>query len=199
LIVTGIGSRDIDAIQFKICQNLATVFANKGWHLRSGGARGADSAWELGFSESDRKTIYLPEPNFNGRPNTGCYKVPDGFGDVWFEAREIATRLHSRFDQLDEFAQNAHTRNVFQVLGDDLKSKADLVVVCAPPRGRTVKGGTATAFNLAKGLRITTFNLWEPQDREALYKIYAQELMQNEPDFRTNTGHDLFAACTDSP
>lgn len=199
MIVTGIGSRDIDAIQFEICQNLATVLANKGWHLRSGGARGADSAWELGFSGSDRKTIYLPERNFNGRGNAPCFKVPSEFGDLWFEAQEIASRLHTRFDELDEFSRNAHTRNVFQVLGDDLKSKADLVVACAPPRGRTVKGGTATAFNLAKGLRITTFNLWEPQDREALYKIYAQELMQNESGFSTNTGHDLFAACTDSP
>jgi len=176
LIVTGIGSREIDTIQFEICQNLATVLANKGWHLRSGGARGADTAWELGFTGSDRKTIYLPERNFNGRGNAPYFKVPSDWHELWFEAQEIARKIHPRFDAMAEFGQNAHTRNVFQVLGDDLKTKADLVIACAEPNGRSVKGGTATAFNLAKALGVTTFNVWLPQDRETIYKIYAPEL-----------------------
>lgn len=170
MIVTGIGSRDIDATVYRGIVKLARMLADKGWHLRSGAARGSDSAWEDGWVGNDQKTIYLPYIGFGDRPkNDPCYRCPV-YDELWFEAEDIARNLHPAFDRLDDFARKAHTRNVYQVLGDDLRSKSDLVVVCAEPNGRWVKGGTATAHKLAKLKYIPTFNLWVKEERQQLFE-----------------------------
>lgn len=170
MIVTGVGSRRIDETTYRSLLKLARWFADKGWHLRSGAAKGADSAWEEAWEGNDQKTIYLPEPGFRGRPKDDpCYRCPV-YDEIWFEAEDIAQSIHSGWAWMDDFSRKAHTRNVFQVLGDDLRSKADLVVACAPPKGRGVDGGTATAYRLGKLKYIPTFNFFIEEERQQLFR-----------------------------
>lgn len=198
MIVTGIGSRKIDANQYAMIVSLARFLRKRGYHLRSGGAIGSDSAFEEGWVGSDQKTIYLPEPGFNRRPvNDACYPTPT-CDHIWFEAEDTARKIHPNFDALDEFSRNAHTRNIYQVLGDDLRSPSDLVIACALPKGKSVNGGTATAFNLAKAKGIPTFNIWLLDQRKQLLQ-HLQGCMGNVSfNLSAHTGHDLFEACCDT-
>lgn len=62
------------------------------------------------------------------------------------------------------FGQRAHTRNVFQVLGADLRSPSSFLVCWAPwdPRSAgDVTGGTRTAVRLARSFGIPVFNLFD--------------------------------------
>lgn len=199
MIITGVGSRKIDTTQYAMILSLARFLRKRGWYLRSGGAIGADSAWEDGWVGSDQKTIYLPQEGFNKRPkNDACY-LPPTYDHIWVEAEDIAQGLHQRFESLDEFARNAHTRNVYQVLGDDLRTPSDLVIACAEPNGRSVKGGTATAFNLAKAKGIPTFNIWLLAQRQQLIQ-HLQGCMGNVKfNHRAESGNPLFLACCDTP
>lgn len=174
MIITGIGSRKIDAVAFNSIHAIAKKIASMGWTLRSGGAIGADTAWELGWQGLDSKEIFLPNIGFNGRPkDDACYLTPSDY-DVWIDAEDIARQIHPVFDNLDDWQRAAHTRNVFQVLGKDLKSKSDVVAAFAPPKGKSVTGGTATAFNLARARGIPTYNLWVKEQRFEFYEfIYA--------------------------
>lgn len=160
MIVTGIGTRKTDKQAFAMLYNIARRMAHQGWELRSGGAIGADTAWERGWDGFDAKQIFLTRgTSLVIAKNTACGHI-SYYGDIWLEAEDIASRIHPRWENLDEASQALHTRNVFQILGLDLQSKTDVVAAYAPPAGNSVKGGTATAFNLARAKGIPTFNLW---------------------------------------
>ena len=70
---TGVGNRNTPADILEDMEQIARVFARLGWVLRSGGANGADSAFELGCDiENGLKEIYLPWKGFNNN-NSPCY------------------------------------------------------------------------------------------------------------------------------
>jgi len=62
----GVGSRETPADVLQVMTRFARHMESRGYILRSGGAPGADTAFEDGASESARE-IYLPWPAFNGR------------------------------------------------------------------------------------------------------------------------------------
>lgn len=160
LIVTGIGSRKINKAAFSELSQIARRMALSGWTLRSGGAVGADSAWEYGWRGFDTKEIYkVNGTSCDIAKKSGC-DVIQSYGDIWLDAEDIARNIHPGWDYLDGDSQALHTRNVFQILGIDLNTKSDVVAAYAPPLGASVRGGTATAYNLARAKGIPTFNLW---------------------------------------
>lgn len=169
MIVTGIGTRKINKPAFNMLFQIARRMAHQGWELRSGGAIGADTAWEQGWLGFDRKEIYVVKgTTCDIAKYATCGHISD-YGDIWFEAEDIASKLHPRWENLGEYAQAMHTRNVFQVLGLDLKSKSDVVAAYAPPDGQSVKGGTASAFNLARAKGIPAFNLWTKEGQQLFF------------------------------
>ncbi|MND21086.1 DNA recombination-mediator protein A [compost metagenome] len=176
MIVTGIGTRYPSQRGFEMLYQIARRMAHQGWNLRSGGAIGCDTAWENGWLGFDTKEIYVVKgtSRFIAKDST-CGHISD-YGDIWFEAEDIASKVHPRWEYLDEYAQALHTRNVFQVLGLDLKSKADVVAAYAPPVGVSVKGGTATAFNLARAKGIPTFNLWLKQGQQQFFAFVLERM-----------------------
>lgn len=176
MIVTGIGKRDISKPAFDMLYKIARRMAQSGWNLRSGGAIGSDTAWELGWEGFETKEIYLSRGTSSViAKDSTCCRISD-YGDIWFEAEDIASKLHPRWENLDEFAQALHTRNVFQVLGLDLQSKTDVVAAYAPPAGFSVKGGTATAFNLARAKGIPTFNLWTIDGQQLFFAFILERM-----------------------
>lgn len=145
----GIGSRETPANVQKQMAEIAEKLCNLGYTLRSGGAGGADAAFESGAA---KKKIYLPWDGFNGRYEDGNqYVVPP------FE-KPLVEKFHPKPKSLSEFGWKFMSRNSYQVLGDDLKTPVDFVI-CWTSNG-DIKGGTGQAMRIAKHYKIPIFNLY---------------------------------------
>jgi len=158
-IYTGIGSRKTPKDVMELMTKIAVKMNKEGFQLRSGGADGADTAFEKGAGTD--KQVFLPWKGFNHRISP--------WDCVTEEALKIAKEIHPAWHHCSQGAQKLHGRNVYQVLGFNLKSPANLVIFYAEeaPDG-TVKGGTATAVHLARKHQIPTFNLLHPSTRHQI-------------------------------
>lgn len=149
---TGIGSRETPKIMLTVMTALAQMLDKRDYVLRSGGADGADTAFAAGAT---KKVIYIPWQKFNG--------VSDGVVMGHSEIhREVAAKIHPAWSNCSDGARKLHTRNVAQVLGDDLKTPSKFLICWTP--GGTAEGGSATAINLALKHNIPVFflNKWAP-------------------------------------
>jgi hypothetical protein len=103
--------------------------AKKGLILRSGGADGADSAFEEGadsvFSERfpTNKRIYLPWEGFNGKRGIVVGDDPD--------LQEAAATWHPAWPRLSNGAKKLHTRNVAQIFGYGNEQQKSEFVLCS--------------------------------------------------------------------
>ncbi len=153
---TGIGSRKTPDLILNDMIMIAEHLAHRNWLLRSGGADGADLAFEVGCDKvSGQKEIFLPWKDFNNSKSTLYNPTKDAF--------DMASAIHPAWEYLSYGAKKLHARNVHQVLGIDLISPVDLLV-CWTDKGQE-KGGTASALKLAKQYKIKIINLaTEPFD-----------------------------------
>jgi len=150
MFYTGIVSRKTPKDVLTTMTKIAHAFAEVGWTLRSGGAEGADSAFEQGAGEL--KEIFLPWPKFNGNESPFVSPSP--------AAILLASKLHPAWNRCSQGAKKLHARNMHQILGRDLKTPSQLVI-CWTINGE-MKGGTAQAMRLAQQLEIPIFNLGAP-------------------------------------
>lgn len=150
----GIGSRETPLDIQNLMTRLAITLANDNWILRSGGADGADSAFEAG---AVAKEIYLPWDGFNGRYADGksYLLVPESH-----EVLEFVYDYHPRGLYLKAAALKFMIRNTYQVLGADLDTPSD-VVFCWTSDGKA-SGGTGQAMRIAKDYSIPIVNLYYP-------------------------------------
>lgn len=150
-IYTGIGSRQTPPDVLAEMRVIGRMLAIRGFVLRSGGADGADLAFEQGCDEGfGRKEIYVPWYGFNGSRSKLCKPSET----AW----EEAAQLHPRLEYLKYAVKQLHARNVHQILGLSCGEPTDLVI-CWTPAGADV-GGTATALTLARRLDIPIINLF---------------------------------------
>lgn len=147
-IYTGIGSRETPQEVLELMKLIAKWSAKDGWTLRSGGANGADSAFEEGCGLG-LKEIYLPWKGFNG--NASPWYDPDE------DALNLAARYHPAWEKCSREARLFHARNCYQVLGLGL-DKPSNCVVCYTHKGEG-KGGTGQAIRIAKAYNIKVFDL----------------------------------------
>ncbi len=171
----GIGSRKLPEAAEKLCIEYAYKLGVLGYVLRSGGADGADDAFETtciyNGSEAD---IFLPRAGFNGitdeRVAAVNYILPDS--DQMITSRQIMkeTGIIPWWDRMDQSSKEFHSRNVNQVMGryDSDEPVVDLVVYYAPHENGQPKGGTRTAVMLAKTLDKPVFNLMFEEDIKRL-------------------------------
>jgi hypothetical protein len=145
----GIGSRETPPNVCKEMFRLAQDLADRRWVLRSGGADGADSAFEEGCDENrGYKEIFLPWYGFNGR-----FEVETTPGrlvtvpPLTNSLRRIANSVQ-HLDRMSQGVQKLKCRNVCQILGNiPGKSPPTNVVICyQDPKKKT--GGTLFAMNL---------------------------------------------------
>lgn len=148
---TGIGSRTTPASVLEHMQSIAADLTRKEYILRSGGAAGADTAFERGCDSvnSQAKQIYLPWKNFNNNKSP-LFDIPRG-------AFTIASEIHPAWSSLSHPVRRLHARNVLQVLGMDLQTPTAFVI-CWTPSGQEI-GGTRTAIKLAHEHAIRVVNL----------------------------------------
>lgn len=180
---TGVGSRETPPEIMDLMRAVAKKFASRGWVLRSGGAEGADTAFENGwwdnrleqdacYTASDYE-CYVPWEGFNGHEisnHDGCNFVLDRMPPAIVQrARQHAVAIHPAWDKLKQGAQKLHTRNIFQVLGQDLDSPSKLLVCWAEVDDDCIpKGGTRTAWMMALKSGIPCFNLIFEEDRRRI-------------------------------
>lgn len=158
---TGIGSRETPPDLQKLMTAIAIALSNDNWILRSGGADGADDAFERGATY---KRIYLPWNGFNGRSvDNYSYVVPP------YNA-EMVHDYHPDADFLSPAGIKLMSRNSYQILGDNLDKPSEFVV-CWTVNGR-VKGGTAQAMRIAKDFNVPIYNLFREQDLDNLCKDF---------------------------
>lgn len=153
----GIGSRETPEKYLTLMKKLAAKLANLGYTLRSGGAQGADSAFEEGCDLVDgKKEIFVPWKGFNKSTSTL-------FPDVMHH--EKAATIHPVWDKLTPAVQKLHARNTMQILGKDLQSPVEFVLCWTPDGAENSSevtkdtGGTGTAIRLASDSGILIYNL----------------------------------------
>jgi hypothetical protein len=140
----GIGSRNTPDDVLDIIGKIAEGFSNRDALLRSGGAVGADLAFER---SSGLKQIFYAE-------------------DASKESIELARIIHPAWDRCSEYAKALHGRNMQIILGRNLDDPVDFVV-CWTPGGKPV-GGTGTALRLAYRHKIKVFNLYVKSDLQEI-------------------------------
>lgn len=174
---TGVGSRETPKDVLKLMFDLAFKLSQEGWVLRSGGAEGADTAFEDGaiYSLAEHSPeIYLPWYGYNNLYSTEGLLFPK-FWDNWREAEIIASEIHPAWDKLSEGAKALHTRNCYQVLGKDLSTPSKFLICWAKEtKGGEISGGTRTAVVLAQQHNIPVFNLWH-NDIQSRVEKYLEE------------------------
>lgn len=176
---TGVGARETPKDICKLMEDIAFKLASKDYILRSGAAQGADTAFEEGakaYAEQVDERVVLGQIYI---PWDGFVKGVDWFTADWYkvldrmqkkkEAEQIASEIHPAWEKCSRGAKLLHTRNVFQVLGTSLNSPSQFLICWAKlDKYGNIKGGTATAWNLAQKYGVPCFNLFNEDDKKRL-------------------------------
>ena len=148
----GIGARATPAGALSDMTVMAEWLARTGWHLSSGGADGADTAFAAGAPVGQR-TIWLPWRGYNGHRGQGCRVLSAAELSACIE---IAAPLHPAWERCSPAVRKLHARNA-AVLGLTLDRPVDAVVAFTA-EGR-IEGGTGMAIRIAEARGIPVFNL----------------------------------------
>lgn len=148
MIYAGIGSRETPSEICKLFSFFAQKLGDRGQTLRSGGAPGADTAFEEGLSPQHPREIYLPQKGFN-KSLSDLYQVTSA-------AYDLAQRYHPAWSRCNDKAKSLHARNGYQILGSTLDKPVDMVI-CQTKDG-SGEGGTGQAIRIAKAYNIPVFD-----------------------------------------
>lgn len=173
----GIGSRRTPAGVLEEMARIGAMAGARGLGLRSGAAPGADQAFERGaIATSAPREIFLPWPGFEGHTDG----IVASELSTAAEAERYASTLHLMWHRVSRAAQLLLTRDVFEVLGADLRSPVDFLVCWAPnpvldAAGRVANcdGGTGLAVRLAYRERIEIVHLGLDGHRARLRRLLA--------------------------
>ena len=163
----GIGARATPAGVLADMTVMAAWLARTGWHLSSGGADGADSAFATGAPVGQR-TIWLPWPGYNGHRGPNCRVLS---ATELSACMEIAARLHPAWERCSPAVRKLHARNAAVLLGGTLDRPVDAMVAWTA-EGR-VEGGTGMAIRIAGARGIPVFNLGTMTPRSVCERLIA--------------------------
>lgn len=135
----GIGSRETPRETLEKMAEIATYLEKHKWVLRSGGAKGADQAFEAGLRNAKNAQIFYPQD-----------KIP-----LWTNV--FTDMFHPAPNRLGDFARKLMNRNAMQILGADGNSPVKMVI-CWTKDGKA-SGGTGQAIRIAEYFGIPVFNL----------------------------------------
>jgi hypothetical protein len=166
----GIGSRETPENVLKIMTQLGYSLAKKDFILRSGGANGADLAFENGCDKANgKKEIYLPWKGFNDSKSDLYYE------NLPKEATDIAFEHHPGLYKCKYGVIKLMARNTCQVLGKDCKTPSNFIICYCKVVNNKPTGGTSQAIRVAEAHKIPVFNLFFKEELDKL-KVFIQEL-----------------------
>ena len=142
----GIGSRKTPQEVLNLMTRIAQYMKDIGWTLRSGGALGADKAFEIGAGQT--KEIF-----------TANDFIPQ-------KAFDTVPKYHPAPYALSDFATRLMARNAMQIFGKEMDQPVKLVMCWTPdgangtsiPTTRNT-GGTGQAIRIAADNGIRVLNL----------------------------------------
>lgn len=158
----GIGSRDTPLEICSLMTGVAKMLDGRGYTLRSGGAEGADRAFDLGTSGMSHPEIYLPWEGFNNQSMT----IKPTAAQL-AKAYKVASKYHPAWQNCSEGARKMHIRNSFQILGLECDQPSKFVV-CWTKDGKA-SGGTGQALRIAEAYKIPVHNLFHEEKRVMFY------------------------------
>jgi hypothetical protein len=137
----GIGSRETPDNILGAMTTFASLLHTRGYWLRSGAAKGADTAFQYGASD-------------NAEIFTASDATPDGIA--------LAGEHHPAWHKCNTYVRKLHGRNSMIILGQHLDSPVEFVI-CWTPHGE-VTGGTGLGMRLAMAHEIPIYNLAKAKD-----------------------------------
>ena len=159
------GSRATPRAVLESMTAMAAWLARRGWHLHSGGAAGADSAFAAGAPPAAR-TIFLPWPGYRGCGG------PDGrtlSPERMRTCLAIAAALHPAWHRCSPAARKLHARNAAILLGQNADMPVHAVVAWTS-RG-LISGGTGMGIRIAHDRGIPVLNLGSTHRREVCERL----------------------------
>lgn len=145
----GIGSRATPLEECAKLTRIASILEKRGYILRSGGAEGADKAFEAGVSQPSMKEILRPK-----------HSTP--------EAEKIAQKVHPAWHSCNDYVRQLHGRNAQIVLGKNLDQPVEFVIAWTMAVGG---GGTAIGMKIAALNDIDCFNLAKYNDAKEFAEL----------------------------
>ena len=152
LVYAGIGSRATPRAVLEAMTTMAAWLARRGWHVHSGGAAGADSAFAAGAPPGSR-TLFLPWPRYRGNAGPDCRTLG---ADRYRRCLAIAADLHPAWHRCSPAARKLHARNA-GILAADTNAPVDAVVCWT--RDGLPSGGTGMGIRIAHEFGIPVLNL----------------------------------------
>ena len=166
-VYAGIGARATPRRVLADMRTMAAWLGRQGWHLHSGGATGADSAFAEGAPPGGRTQV-LPWNGYNGHYGDDCQHLT-GFEHAVCMA--YAADLHPAWHRCSPGARLLHGRNVALILGPELTNPVGAVV--AWTSNGAVTGGTGMGIRIAEDNGIPVLNLGSMTPRAACERLAA--------------------------
>ncbi|WP_164928546.1 hypothetical protein [Gloeobacter violaceus] len=158
---TGVGSTDPPPDVAALVMTVAQHLAGEGMVVRTGHDKGTDAAFAAGAAPGTRE-VYVPHSGAGGYRDGLVVCDPETI----VRAARLAASVHPHWKTYNNFQRRAHTRRVFQLLGEDLNSPSAYVICFVPEDGDgKVQGSARTVLALAQVKRIECYNLAELQTR----------------------------------
>lgn len=154
----GIGARKTPDNVLELMEWTGLIMSMKGYCLRSGAAKGADSAFEYGCDKGEKlKEIFTAKSN-----------IPQwGFDTV--------DKYHPSPSKLSDYVKRLHARNAMILLGEHGDNPVEFVVCWTP--NESVTGGTGQALRIANDQGIKVYNLGDA-DVFARFNMRVKELAE---------------------
>lgn len=151
LYYAGIGSRQTpDNILIDMTKIARFLRQIKSYVLRSGGAIGADQAFEAGAA--DQKEIFKAH-------------------DATQDAIDLAAKYHPAWDLCGVYTRKLHGRNSMIMLGEKLDNPVNCVVAYCPLDSKgAYMGGTGQGLRIAEAHKIKIFNLYDSEVHSHIMK-----------------------------
>ena len=161
----GIGSRETPKDVCNKMTEIASLLEKQDFVLRSGGAQGADHAFEIGISDPLMMDIYLPYINFNNKSGSK-YIFISTFDHSNYKAAYESLKYHPRGFNMSHGTKVMMIRNYFQACGLVNQSNSSFVICWTPKgaNGYTIKttyedGGSGQCIRIAAANNIPVYNL----------------------------------------
>ena len=148
LIYAGIGSRSTPEPVLETMRNLAAVLARQDYMLRSGGAQGADKAFEAGCDAAGG--------------SKRIFKSADARGWAYEEADRHIPANRPPFEHWKPYVRGLIARNMMQILGRNGDQPASFVL-CWTQADVADGGGTGYAIRCARAHHVPVYNMNHPE------------------------------------
>jgi hypothetical protein len=193
----GIGSRQTPADVLGLMKQAAAYLESLGYTLTSGGAQGADLAFESGVKQ--QKEIYLPTGTVTDNaikvaheihPNLAGAMAASKNKKIKEKIQQGATQVEAEAagEQSALFVEKLMARNTYQIFGQDLNNPVDFVLFWAEevPGSIRPKGGTGQAVEMARRKGIPTINMANSNWRQELAQVIQQAQSQQKATTESN-------------